>query len=184
MNFQKFTLKSQEAVQNAREIAVNYNNQAIENVHLFAALLQDPAGIAPDMIMRAGGNLNYIKIKVNELLETIPKVASTGDLSEFISPELAKVFDEATREAKILKDEYVSVEHLVIGLTSVKSKVSQLLHDAGITKDSIYKIMKEIRGTQRVTDQNPEDKYEALKRYGRILNDEAKEGKLDPVIGR
>jgi ATP-dependent Clp protease ATP-binding subunit ClpB len=182
MNFQKFTLKSQEAVQTAREIALSYNNQAIEESHLFAALLQDQGGLIPDILMKLGANVNYLKVKVLEMLEKLPKIA--GDAQEYISTGLTKVFDEATNEAKALKDEYISTEHLLLGLASVKSGISQLLKDSGCTKDGIYKVLQEIRGSQRVTDQTPEDKYQALKRYGRLLNEEAKDGKLDPVIGR
>ncbi len=182
MNFQKFTIKSQEAVQNASEIARSYNNQAIGESHLFAAFLQDQSGFIPDILMKLGVNVGYLKIKVHELLEKSPKVS--GNAQEYFSPGLTRVFDEAAKEAKALKDEYISTEHLLLGLATVKSDISQLLKDSGCTKDGIYKALKEIRGSQRVTDQTPEDKYQALKRYGRLLNEEAKDGKLDPVIGR
>ncbi len=182
MNLQKLTLKSQEAVQAAGEIAVSYNNQAIEESHLFAAMIQDEGGIIPEILMKLGTNMAYLKVKVFEELEKLPKVS--GNTNQFLSPSLMKILDEAEKESKTLKDEYISTEHILIALSTVKSRISQLLKDNGVNKENIYKILHEIRGSQRVTDQNPEDKYQALKRYGRLLNEEAEQGKLDPVIGR
>lgn len=183
MNFQKLTLKAQEAVQTANEIASGYNNQAIEPVHLFASMLQDTAGIIPDILSKSGANLNYLKIKVNELIESLPKIAG-GSSGTYFSNSLGAVLDKAMKEAGLMKDEYISTEHLLIAMAEEKSNVSQLLKDQGINKEAILKIIREMRGSQRVTDQNPEDRYQALKRYGRMLNDEARSGKLDPVIGR
>lgn len=183
MNFEKFTLKSQEAVQTAKEIAGNYNNQSIEPIHLFAAMIQDSDGIVPQMMKKLGVDANYIKIKVNEKMESLPKIV--GDIEkQYASNTLSKVFKEAEKEAKALSDEYISLEHLLIALTTVKSEVSEIFSSHAVSKENIYNILKDIRGNQRVTDQNPEDKYQALSKYGRILNDEAKEGKIDPVIGR
>jgi ATP-dependent Clp protease ATP-binding subunit ClpB len=182
MNFQKLTLKSQEAVQTAGEIAVSYNNQAIEDTHLFAAMIQDEGGIIPEILMKLGVNMAFLKVKVFEELEKLPKVSGTAQ--QYPSSSLIKILDEAEKESKKLKDEYISTEHLLIALTSINSRISQLLKDNGVNKENIYKILQDIRGNQRITDQNPEEKYQALKRYGRLLNDEAKKGKLDPVIGR
>jgi ATP-dependent Clp protease ATP-binding subunit ClpB len=190
MNFNKFTIKSQEAVQNAQEIAGSYNNQTIEPEHLLAALVQDGEGIVPPLLQKVGANLNYIKIKINEAVEKLPKVQGAGLGNQHLSPALAEVFENAQKEAQQLKDEYVSTEHLLLGLLEEPSRggavstASKLLRDQGVTKDTIYKALKEVRGTQRVMDQNPEDKYQALERFGRDLNDLARKGKLDPVIGR
>ena len=190
MNFNKFTIKSQEAVQNAQEIASSYSNQAIEPEHLLAALVQDSDGIVSPLLQKAGANLNYIKIKINEAVEKLPKVQGAGLGTQHLSPALIEVFESAQKEAQQLKDDYVSTEHLLLGLLTDPSKggkilsASKLLRDQGVTKDALYKALKEIRGTQRVTDQNPEDKYQALERFGRDLNDLARKGKLDPVIGR
>ncbi|MCL5990932.1 MAG: type VI secretion system ATPase TssH, partial [Bacteroidetes bacterium] len=173
MNLQKLTLKSQEAVQAAGEIAVSYNNQAIEESHLFAAMIQDEGGIIPEILMKLGTNMAYLKVKVFEELEKLPKVS--GNTNQFLSPSLMKILDEAEKESKTLKDEYISTEHILIALSTVKSRISQLLKDNGVNKENIYKILHEIRGSQRVTDQNPEDKYQALKRYGRLLNEEAEQ---------
>ncbi len=190
MNFNKFTIKSQEAVQNAQEIAGSYSNQTIEPEHLLAALVQDGEGIVPPLLQKVGANLNYIKIKINEAVEKLPKVQGAGLGNQHLSPALAEVFENAQKEAQQLKDEYVSTEHLLLGLLEEPSRggavstALKLLRDQGVTKDTIYKALKEVRGTQRVTDQNPEDKYQALERFGRDLNELARKGKLDPVIGR
>lgn len=183
MNFQKFTLRSQEAVQTAQEIALNYNNQTLEPIHLFSALIQDEDSLVVEILKKLEVNLPRLRIKVNELLESLPKVSGyTGNL--YLSPALNEVFDTAFKEAKLMHDEYISVEHLLLALITVRSNVSDLLKSYNVKKDDVLKILKEIRGGHRVTDQSPEEKYQALRKYGRILNDEVREGKLDPVIGR
>ncbi len=184
MNFQKFTIKSQEAVQNAQEIAASYGNQSIEPEHLLAALVQDSEGIIVPILQKIGTNINYVKIKVNEAVEKLPKVSGAGVGNQYIGQNLAQLFDVALKEAQSLKDEYVSTEHLLLALVSGKSTAAQLLIGQGVTKDQIYKALKDIRGTQRVTDQTPEEKYQSLQRFGRDLNELARKGKLDPVIGR
>jgi len=185
MNFNKFTIKSQEAVQNAQEIASSYGNQAIEPEHLLAALVQDAGGTVPPIVQKAGANLGYIKIKLNELIDRLPKVSGGSLGQQGMSSTLGRVFERALKEAQDLKDEYVSTEHLLLGLvTNPESPAGRLLQDQGVTKEAVLLVLKEIRGSQRVTDQNPEDKYQALQRYGRDLNELARKGKMDPVIGR
>ena len=189
MNFNKFTIKAQEAVQNALEIAASYSNQSVEPEHLLAALIQDSEGIVTPLLQKVGANVNYLKIKINEAIEKLPKVQGAGLSNQQVSPALAQVFEAAQKEASQLKDEYLSTEHLLLGLLEEGSRAkafgaARLLLDQGITKDGIYKALKEVRGTQRVTDQNPEDKYQSLERFGRDLNELARRGKLDPVIGR
>ncbi|MFN3306461.1 MAG: Clp protease N-terminal domain-containing protein [Candidatus Kapaibacteriota bacterium] len=183
MNLQKFTLRSQEAIQTAQEIAINYNNQTLEPIHVFAALVQDDDGIVVEILKKLEVNIPRLKIKVNELLEGLPKVSGNG-VNLYLSPSLNEVFDSAFKEAKQMHDEYISVEHLLLALASVRSNVADLLRSLNVTKEDILKILKEIRGGYRVVDQTPEEKYQALRKYGRILNDEVREGKLDPVIGR
>lgn len=185
MQFQKFTIKSQEAVQVAQEIAASYGNQSIEPEHLLAALVQDSEGIVVSLLQKIGANLNFIKIKINEAVERLPKVTGAGVGNQFISTNLTQVFESSLKEIHQLKDEYVSTEHLLLGLLdSSQSNASKILKDQGITKEEIYKALKDIRGTQRVTDQTPEEKYQSLQRFGRDLNELARKGKLDPVIGR
>ena len=189
MNFNKFTIKAQEAVQNALEIASSYSNQTVEPEHVLAALTQDSEGIVTPLLQKVGANVNYLKIKINEAIEKLPKVQGAGLSNQQISTALAQVFEAAQKEAAQLRDEYLSTEHLLLGLLDEGSRAkalgaARLLLDQGITKDEIYKALKEVRGSQRVTDQNPEDKYQSLERFGRDLNDLARKGKLDPVIGR
>ncbi len=183
-NFNKFTVKAQETVQEAVEIAQNYNNQIIEPEHILAALLQDSNGVAVSTIQKAGGNLNQMRIKINELLERLPKVIGAGVGSQQLSTNTARLFDKAAEEAKALKDEYISTEHLLLALSEDSGQAGKLLKNNGINKNVILSALKDIRGTQRVTSQNPEDTYQALKKYGRDLNELARQNKLDPVIGR
>ena len=184
MNFNKFTIKSQEAVQAAQEIAASYGNQAIEPEHLLAALLQDSEGVVLPVLQKIGANVDYCRIKISELMQRIPKVTGSAPGTQYAGQALTQLFDAAQKEAKALKDEYVSTEHLLLALTVTTSPAGQLLHDQGVTKDQVYKALKEVRGSQRVTDQTPEEKYRSLERFGRDLNDLARKGKLDPVIGR
>ena len=183
-NFNKLTVKSQEVVQTALEIAQNYNNQVIEPEHLLAALIQESGGLADTIMKKAGGNTNSIKMKANEMLETLPKVSGAGVGNQQMSQNTAKLLDTAADEAKKLQDEYVSTEHLLIALSEDKGKAGQLLRDNGVSRNTVLTALKEVRGTQRVTSQNPEDTYQSLKKYGRDLNEMARIGKLDPVIGR
>ncbi|MBK6506245.1 MAG: AAA family ATPase [Ignavibacteria bacterium] len=183
-NFNKLTIKSQEAIQQAQEIASNYSNQLLEPEHIFAALLQDPEGIVVSTMQKLGANIDLLKIRTGELLEKLPKVTGAGS-GQSLSREVSDVLENAAREASSLKDEYVSTEHLLLGLSdSKKSSISDLLRSQDITKDNILKALKEIRGSNKVTGQNPEDTYQALQKYGRNLNELAMRGKLDPVIGR
>ncbi|MCX7984005.1 MAG: ATP-dependent chaperone ClpB [Bacteroidetes bacterium] len=184
MNFNKFTIKAQESVQTAQEIASNYSNQIIEPEHLLAALVQDSEGIVVPILQKVGANVNYIKIKLNEMIERLPKVQGANLGNQHISSTLAQTFESAMREAELLKDEYISTEHLLLGILQNKSNAGKLLVDQGVTRENVYKALKDVRGTHRVTDQMPEEKYQALQRFGRDLNALAQQGKLDPVIGR
>lgn len=183
-NFNKFTVKAQETIQNAIEIAQNYNNQIIEPEHLLAAMLQDQSSVAVSIIQKTGANLNQMRIKIGELLEKLPKVVGSGIGNQSLSQNTAKLLDSSVDEAKALKDEYVSIEHILIALAEDKSPAGKLLNDNGINKNVILAALKDIRGNQRVTSQNPEETYQALKKYGRDLNELARTNKLDPVIGR
>ncbi|MDP3147899.1 MAG: ATP-dependent chaperone ClpB [Ignavibacteria bacterium] len=185
-NFNKFTVKAQEVIQNGIEIAQSFNNQILEPEHILAALVEEKGSIADTIIQKAGGNSDRIKIKVSELLERLPKVsgASAGIGDHQMSNHLAKLFDQSTEEANNLKDEFISTEHLLLALAKDSGKAGQLLRDNGVTVDIILLALKDVRGTQRVTNQNAEDTYQSLKKFGRDLNELARAGKLDPVIGR
>src|SRR4030066_96555 len=183
-NFNRLTLKAQEIVQTAIEITQNYNNQLIEPEHILASILQETGNVAESIIKKTGGNFNAVKLKVNQLLESLPKASGTGLGNQQMSQNLAKLFDMAAEEARNLKDEYVSTEHILLALTNNKGKAGQLLRENGISYNDILSAPESVRGTQRVTSQNPEDTYQSLEKYGRDLNELAKQGKLDPVIGR
>ena len=183
-NFNKLTVKAQEVVQTAIEVAQNYGNQVLEPEHLLAALIQEQGNIVDTIMQKAGGNINQIKMKVNALLEALPKVSGAGVGNQQMSNNMAKLFDAASAEAKNLKDEFVSTEHLLLALTKNEGKAKQVLRDNDVTYDAVLTALKDVRGTQRVTSQNPEDTYQSLQKYGRDLNELARSGKLDPVIGR
>ena len=183
-NLSRFTVKAQEVVQSSLEIAQNYNNQIVEPEHILAALIQETGNIADTIIQKTGGNISRLKVKANELLENLPKVSGSGAGNQQMSSSAFKLFDIAAEEARTLKDEFVSTEHILLALSSSEGKAGQLIRDNGISHEETLSALKDVRGSQRVTSQNPEDTYQALKKYGNNLNELAKAGKLDPVIGR
>ena len=184
MNFNKFTVKAQEAVQQAQEIATSYGHQTLEPDHVLAALIQDAEGLVPALLQKAGANTNFLKIKAHESLERLPKVQGATLSGLQASAGLVRVFERAQQEAGQLKDEYISTEHLLLALLEVDATAGRLLRDQGMTRDLLLKALKSLRGSQRVTDQTPEDTFQSLERFGRDLNELARKGKLDPVIGR
>lgn len=184
MNFQKLTVKAQEAMQKSQEIASANSNQYIEPLHVLRALIDDAAGIIPPMLLKLGANVDYVKNRADEEINKLPKVTGAGLGNQYLAQDTAALLELALKEAQNLRDEYVSTEHVLMAIADQRTPAAQLLRDQGITKEGVLKILKEFRGSNRVTDQNPEDKYQALKKYGRVLNDEARKGKMDPVIGR
>jgi ATP-dependent Clp protease ATP-binding subunit ClpB len=184
-NFNKLTLKSQEALQKAQDLASNNSNQQIEPAHLFQALLQEKEGIVTSILMKLGVNRDLLESRVEEIIRSYPKVSGAGAGNITISRELADDLDKASKDADKLNDEYISVEHLLLGMADNKrSKLGELLNSSGVTKDNVLKILKEVRGSGRVTGQNPEETFQSLEKYGRNLNQLAAKGKMDPVIGR
>ncbi len=185
MNMEKLTIKAQEALGKAQQIAIDHGQQTLEGVHLLAALLEDPEGVIPGVMKKLGVNFEAVRAQAQDAVEGLPVVSGAGLGQVYLSNELNAILNDALKEASQLKDEYVSSEHILIAMAETpKSSAGDLLRKAGISKDAIYKVLQEIRGHQRVTNQNPEDTYQALARYGRDLNDLARRGKLDPVIGR
>src|SRR5919198_3747033 len=183
MDLNKLTLKSQEAVQAAQELARGRNHRLVEPAHLLAALLADPEGVVFALLQKLGQSPRVLRDRAEEILDRIPKVyGSQEDL--YLSAATRHVLERAFTEAAALSDEYVSTEHLFLALLEGATDVARLLREAGIARDRVLSALVEIRGRQRVTDQTPEDKYQALERYGRDLTDLARKGKLDPVIGR
>lgn len=187
MRFDKFTIMAQEAISKAQEIAERYQHQAVDVEHLLLALLEQKEGVVIPILEKLGVDAAVLSNQVDGALKKIPKVEieSSGQIYQvFITQRFKKVFDLALEEAKRLTDEYISTEHLFLGVVAEGGAASQILSDLGAKKDNVYKALAEVRGGQRVTDQNPEDKYQALERYSRDLTALAQEGKLDPVIGR
>ncbi|MBI3825159.1 MAG: ATP-dependent chaperone ClpB [Candidatus Rokubacteria bacterium] len=181
--FDKFTVKAREAVQSAQSIADQQDHQAIEPEHLLLALVQQQEGVVGPLLARLGAPADGIRRQIEAELAKGAKVR--GGAGQYMGQRLAAVFDTAQAEAERLKDEYVSTEHLLIGIAQDKGGAAgRILGGAGVTAEAIYRALVDVRGTQRVTDENPEGKYEALKRYSRDLTEAARKGKLDPVIGR
>ncbi|MEW6201565.1 MAG: ATP-dependent chaperone ClpB [bacterium] len=185
MRLDKFTIKAQEALQEAQSVAENYNHQEISNEHLFLALIQQADGIVPAILQKLGVNIQTVNDEIKNLLDKKPKIYGDAAASAYISSALKKTLNAAISEASHLKDEFVSTEHLLLALTALdRSEISSTLRSHSITHERLLASLMEIRGGQRITDQNPEDKYQALERYCRDLTDLARRGKLDPVIGR
>jgi len=181
----KFTIKSQEAIQNAQKIAESKGHQQIDVEHLFRAILDDEGGIASQILRIAGLNADALRKDIDEDLNKLPKVISATPVGQiYISPRLKKVFEDAMKEAERLNDEYVSVEHLLLAILPSGGASADLLKKYGADHHTLLTAMREIRGTHNVTDPNPETKYQALKKFSRDLTELAAKGKLDPVIGR
>jgi ATP-dependent Clp protease ATP-binding subunit ClpB len=185
MRFDKFTFKAQEAIQQAQKQAEEHQHQAIDVEHLLLALVEQPEGVVQPILRKIEANPGQLAGRLMEELKALPKVSGVTQGQTHITPRLDKVLNAALSEAERLKDEYVSTEHLLLAIADEPAgAVGRLLREAGITKDGIYAALQEIRGGQRVTDQAPEEKYQALERYARDLTDLARKGKLDPVVGR
>jgi ATP-dependent Clp protease ATP-binding subunit ClpB len=183
ISFDKLTIKTQEALRQAQQEASDHGHQQIEPVHLLFSILSPSDSIARAALNKIGVNPDPVADEAKHEIERFPKVSGgVGQL--YLSQETADVFERALAGANRLKDEYVSVEHVLLALSEDKGRAGQIMRENGLKPDTLLKVMKDIRGSQRVTDQNPEERYQALKRYARDLNDLARRGKLDPVIGR
>jgi ATP-dependent Clp protease ATP-binding subunit ClpB len=184
MRFDKFTIKSQELVQEAQAAASRYNHQQIEPEHLFEVMLDDPNGIAGSIIRKIGVSVEDVSRDVQEVLNKLPRIQG-GAGESYLSGRTKKILEKAFAEASQMKDQYVSVEHILLAVSDEKEgEVIKILSRYAIRRDMILKVLMEIRGNQCITDQNPEDKYQALEKYTRDLTELARLGKLDPVIGR
>jgi ATP-dependent Clp protease ATP-binding subunit ClpB len=184
IRWDKFTLKAQEAVQRANELASEHGNPEMLPLHLLAALLEDKEGIVPPVLEKIGIGPQAALSEIYRDMEKLPKV-SGGAAQASLSQAANQLLERAFKEADNFKDEYVSTEHILLAITHAKNDVAQqVLARQGATYDAILKALTAVRGSQRVTDQNPEAKYQALERYARDLTEQARKGKLDPVIGR
>src|SRR5476649_1269259 len=187
IRWDKFTIKSQEAMQQATELASQNGNPELQTIHILAALLQDREGIVIPVLTKLGANPADVLSHVTERITHLPKVSGGGVVDARLSSSAQTVIEQAFKEADKFKDEYVSTEHLLLAIAEDKDKgneAKKILAQAGITYDAILKALTTVRGSQRVTDQNPEGKFQALERYAKDLTELARRGKLDPVIGR
>ncbi|MGA2203099.1 MAG: ATP-dependent chaperone ClpB [Terriglobales bacterium] len=191
IRWDKFTVKAQEAVQRANELASEHGNPELAPLHLLAALIEDKEGIVTPVLEKIGIGPQAVLSDLYKEIEKLPKVSgSSGANQPAMSSQVNQVLEKSFKEADAFKDEYVSTEHMLLALTSLKrdpkhgDPAQELLARHGATHDAILRALTAIRGSQRITDQNPEAKYQALERYARDLNEQARRGKLDPVIGR
>ncbi len=183
MRLDKFTIKAQDAIQGAQQFAGSKGHQQVGSLHLLVSLLRQQQGIVVPIMNKLGVNSDEVLAKTDKVVESLPQVS--GVQGQYISNELKDVLDKATVEAGRLKDEYVSTEHLLISLSENKQNAARkILGESGVNSTDIFAALKDIRGSQRVTDQNPEEKYQALERYCKDLVELASKGKLDPVVGR
>jgi ATP-dependent Clp protease ATP-binding subunit ClpB len=182
MNPERFTEKARESISGAQKLAARMDHQSIDAEHLLLSLLDQEKGLTTAILNKAGVSVDALTIRVQREVEKFPKVGQVGN--QGVTARFSKVMAAAEDEAKKLKDEYVSVEHFLLALTEDKGAAGNILREFGVSRDRLLRALQEVRGSQRVTTQNPEETYQALEKYGRDLTDYAKRGKLDPVIGR
>src|ERR1041385_2041838 len=185
IRWDKFTIKAQEAIQQANEIAGQHGNPEMLPLHLLAALLHDSEGIVVPVLAKLGVNAATLQSQIMERIDRLPKVSGAA-AQPHLSAAMSKILDQAFKEADTFKDEYVSTEHLMLAMTADKDKANEarpLLVGAGAEYDAILKELPSVRGSQRVTDQNPEGKYQALSRYAKDLTELARRGQPAPDIG-
>ena len=183
MRFEQFTFKAQEAIQAAQKIAEEMQHQAVDAEHLLLGLVEQADGVLIPVLQKVGASPKQLAVALRQELGKLPKVY--GPTQIYLTPRLNEVFKRAQEEAGRLKDEYIGSEHLLLALLDEPTgPAAQILRSAGVGKDGIYAALQTVRGGQRITDPNPEEKYQALQRYSRDLTDLAQKGKLDPVIGR
>lgn len=186
MRLDKLTLKAQESLQEAKNIADKYNHQQIDVEHLLLALVEQPEGIVVPILQKIGVDIALLKSRLAEHLSSLSQVYGGGGIEQiYVTPRLNKTLENAWQEAQAMKDEYMSTEHILLAIAEEADPSSpQIIKGMGATKERIYEALTGIRGGQRIVDQNPEEKYQALERYTRDLTDFARKGTLDPVIGR
>jgi ATP-dependent Clp protease ATP-binding subunit ClpB len=184
MNFNKFTIKAQEAVQAALELAQNENHQAVEPAHILKALLTDSENVTVGVLKKLGVSVPGLLSEIDKIIKRFPIVKGASVSGQYLSNKTKELFDAAQKEADALSDEYISSEHILLALTQGNSESSTLLKDRGVSKNQLLKILKDVRGSQKADDPNAESRYQALEKYARNLNELAERNKLDPVIGR
>ncbi|HYP22407.1 MAG TPA: Clp protease N-terminal domain-containing protein, partial [Actinomycetota bacterium] len=182
MDHEKLTIKTQQALVAAQKLAGDANHQQVTPAHVMAALLADPEGVVYPLLHKLGVAPRSIAARLQGSLDRLPKVY--GGSQPYLSQEVSDLLDAAAAEAETLGDAYVSTEHVLLAFLDSRDEAGRALTEAGVDRARVLNALKEIRGSQRVTDQNPEETYQALERFGRDLTDAARRGKLDPVIGR
>jgi ATP-dependent Clp protease ATP-binding subunit ClpC len=186
MGIERFTERAQEALQRAQQLLLELRHNQLDVEHLLIALLDQQEGLAVEILQRLGVDVQLLRHRIWEALENSPRIYQAGTVGQvYMTPRLKFVLDRAIEEANRLRDEYVSTEHLLIAIVAERDGVSaRLFRGLGVDVEKVYRVLADIRGTQRVTDQRPESKYQVLQRYSRDLTELARAGKLDPVIGR
>ena len=183
IRFDKLTVKAQEAVQRAQQLAEDRSHQQLLAVHLLRALLDEQQGVVRPLFQKIGASPDQIAQATEVELKRLPKVSGAG-IQVGLGAELSKVFDAAQKQADLMKDQFLSTEHLLIGLIKVDTEAKKLLNLNGVGEHDILEALKSIRGGQTINDQSPEEKYQALEKYGINLVEQARQGKIDPVVGR
>src|SRR5690606_12447390 len=180
MNFEKFTIKSQEALQKSAEIAMGHQHQAIEPAHLLKAVIETDENVISYLLKKLSINKDILETKLDELLKSFPRVSGQA----YLSSATNNVLQQAEKETREFKDDYISIEHLLLALQGSRDKVATIMNDVGFSRKELIAAIRELRGGTSVTDQNAEAKYKSLERYSKNLNELARQGKIDPVIGR
>lgn len=184
MNLNKYTLKAQETIQQALELAQSGNNQAMEPAHVMKAFLSDGDNIVHTLLSKLGANTAGIEKVVDLSLSRLPRVEGASVSGQYLSPNLKSALDKAQKEANALGDQYISSEHVLLGLVQVNDEIAKVLRDQNVTKENVLKILDDVRGGHKVDDPNAESRFASLTKYARDLNELAEKNKLDPVIGR
>src|SRR3989338_7404790 len=183
-NFNCFIIKAKEALQNAQDLAAQKNHGKFKALHLLSALLADSQSLVQPLLTRSGVNLEKLDQAIEEELKKLPKIFTASNVGQlYLSQELMQVLDKAAKIAQAQKDEFISFEHLLFGILETASAAQILLDRAGFKRDAALRILAQLRGSMRVTDEMPESKFQVLDKYAINLTVRAKEGKLDPVIG-
>jgi ATP-dependent Clp protease ATP-binding subunit ClpB len=186
MDFNRLTEKAQDALAGAQRLAARFGQQQVDVEHLFLSMLDQDQGLTPAILAKANISVDALKVRVQQEIERLPRVSGSEGSADQIhmSSRLSRTLTQAEQEAKALRDDYISVEHLLLALVEDTGSSGRMLKEFGVTRDRLMRALQEVRGNQRVTSQNPEGTYQALERYGRDLTQLARQGKLDPVIGR
>ncbi len=184
-NFHRFTIKAQEALQNAQELAAKKNHGELKALHLLSALLTDEQSLVIPVLRRSGANIEKLNEQVELELSRLPRLVGTSAVGQlYLSQELMKILDQSAKVAAQQKDEFVSCEHMLLALLDVASAAKNILEQFGVKRDAAFRILAQLRGSMRITDETPESKFQVLEKYSINVTDKAREGKLDPVIGR